>query len=180
MCDKLLEMVQFAVYFLWQELFWILCELLTRFFKIWCRAIHSFICDSWLSWASWFGMAYTLGCRTSTSITVIVTKVLRLCFLLVDRGHVTKQIGLLPVSEKELSIKGCQFTSKWVHQLQQLERKLCYKFVGMSTVGLEQSTKNGPDRLSNFMSPRSAKSVPGPVVMNGSETCQFLATGGGN
>jgi len=38
---------------------------------------------------------------------------------------------------------------------------------------LEQITthKNAPDRFANFMSPGPAESLPGPVVMNGNETC---------
>jgi len=40
-------------------------------------------------------------------------------------------------------------------------------------VQLEQSTKTGPDRFSNFMSPGLAKSVPGPVVTNNNKICRF-------
>ena len=32
--------------------------------------------------------------------------------------------------------------------------------------------KTGPDRFSNFMLPRPAESVPGPVAMNGDEMCR--------
>jgi len=46
------------------------------------------------------------------------------------------------------------------------------------TLQFKLSTKARLDFYNDFMSPEPAKSVPGPALLNGNETCHFHATGG--